>query len=223
MRAIVDYNAKAHAAKGSFVRRRVGFGAWPAILVIDMANAWTQAGTPYQCDDMETIVPGTRRLLDVGRAHGVPIIFTTMEYLDPVGPNSDAGLMQHKFESKFFPADSEAVAIDERLGVLPGEQVLAKKRASAFHGTYLSGYLRAAGVDTVLVTGVTASACVRNSCEDSMAEGFRTIAVRELIGDRVPGVTQYNLFDIDAKFGDVESLERTLDYVASLEPRQAAA
>jgi nicotinamidase-related amidase len=216
MRAVVDYNASLHRGKGSFMRRRLGFGARPGILVIDMANAWTKAGTPYQCDDMETIIPGTRQLLEAGRAKGIPIVFTTMAYVDPSGPNSDAGLMQHKFESTYFATGSEAVQIDERLGMRPDEQCIVKKHASAFHGTYLSGYLRAAGVDTLLVTGVTASACVRNSCEDAIAEGFRPIAVRELVGDRVPGVTYYNLFDIDAKFGDVESLTTVLEYLQAV-------
>jgi nicotinamidase-related amidase len=216
MRAVVDYNASVHLQKGSFMRRRLGFGARPAILVIDMANAWTRPGTPYYCDDMETIVPETSRLLDAGRAKGLPIVFTTMAYREPIGPNSDAGLMQHKFESRWFPLDGEAVQIDERLGMRSDEQYVIKKHASAFHGTPLSGFLRSAGVDTILVTGVTASACVRNSCEDAIADGFRPIAVRELISDRVPGATYYNLFDIDAKFGDVESLDTVLEYLQAL-------
>jgi hypothetical protein len=40
--------------------------------------------------------------------------------------------------------------------------------------------------------------------------------VREAVGDRVPGVVEWNLFDIQAKFGDVESLETTLGYVNGL-------
>jgi hypothetical protein len=57
MKAIVDYNSAVHAKKGSFKRRRIGFGARPGILVIDMANAWTRPGTPYHCDEMETPSP----------------------------------------------------------------------------------------------------------------------------------------------------------------------
>ncbi len=213
MRAVVDYNAALHKDKGSFHRRRLGFGSRPAILVIDLANAWTRPGTPYACDDMEVVIPGTRRLLDAGRPRGIPIVFTTMAFTDPTGPNSDAGLVQHKFESAFFRMDSIEVEIDERLEIRRNEQLIVKKRASAFHGTYLSGYLHSAGVDTLLVAGVTASACVRNTCEDALAEGFRAIAIRELISDRVPGATYYNLFDIDAKFGDVESLATVLAYL----------
>jgi N-carbamoylsarcosine amidase len=58
--------------------------------------------------------------------------------------------------------------------------------------------------------------CVRHTTEDAIAEGFRPIVVREAVGDRVPGVTEWNLFDIDAKFGDVESLARVLKYLGTI-------
>ena len=95
----------------------------------------------------------------------------------------------------------------------PGEQVIVKKRASAFHGTFLSGYLRSSGVDTVVVTGVTMSACVRNTVEDAIADGFRPIVVREAVGDRIAGAVEWNLFDVDAKFGDVEPLDAVLSHL----------
>jgi nicotinamidase-related amidase len=109
--------------------------------------------------------------------------------------------------------DQSLVAIDSRIGPLPGEQIIIKKQASAFHGTYLAGFLRAASVDTILVTGVTASACVRGTICDGLAEGFRPIAVKEAIGDRIPGAVLWNLFDIDAKFGDVETVDRCIQYL----------
>ena len=107
--------------------------------------------------------------------------------------------------------------IDDRLGPAPGELVIMKRRASGFHGTNLSSFLTAHGVDTVILTGVTMAGCVRHTCEDAIAEGFRPIVVREAVGDRVPGVVEWNLFDIDAKFGDVEPLERVVEYLAGIE------
>ena len=77
-------------------------------------------------------------------------------------------------------------------------------------------------MNTILVTGVTASACVRETICDGIADGFRTIAVKEAIGDRVPGAVLWNLFDIDAKFGDVEPLETVLDYLAMVTPADTA-
>ena len=49
-----------------------------------------------------------------------------------------------------------------------------------------------------------------------LADGFRPIAVKEAIGDRVPGAVLWNLFDIDAKFGDVETTERCLQYLEEI-------
>jgi nicotinamidase-related amidase len=118
----------------------------------------------------------------------------------------------HKIPVEVLQLGTEAVAIDDRIAPEAGEQVIVKKRASAFHGTYLSSYLKAHGVDTVIVTGVTMAGCVRHTVEDAIAEGFRPIVVREAVGDRAPGVVEWNLFDIDAKFGDVEPLERVLEY-----------
>jgi nicotinamidase-related amidase len=113
--------------------------------------------------------------------------------------------------------DKELWAIDSRIAPIAGEHTLLKKRASAFHGTTLGGLLRANGVDTILVTGVTATACVRTTICDGLADGFRTIAVRECIGDRVPGAVAWNLYDIDAKFADVHSVDDCVAYLNNVD------
>ena len=197
-------------------QRRVGFGQRPALVNIDLANAWTRPGNAFTCDGMDVIIPGVQRLLATGRAKGIPIAFTTTAYADVDGPNTDMGLWHHKIPVEVLRLGTDAVAIDERIAPEPGEHVIVKKRASAFHGTYLAGWLRAHGVDTVILTGVTMAGCVRHSCEDAIAEGFRPIVVRECVGDRVAGAVEWNLFDIDAKFGDVERLERVLEYLEGI-------
>jgi nicotinamidase-related amidase len=202
--------------QGRGFMRRVGFGERPALVNIDLANAWTRPGNPFTCDAMDVIIPGVQRLLAAARAIGIPVAFTTTAYAVTEGPNTDMGLWQHKIPVEVLQLGTDAVAIDERIAPEPGEQVIVKKRASAFHGTYLAGFLRAHGVDTVIVTGVTMAGCVRHTVEDAIAEGFRPIVVRECVGDRVAGAVEWNLFDIDAKFGDVEPLERVLDYLETL-------
>ena len=199
-------------------QRRVGFGARPALLHIDLGNAWTRPGHAFSCDGMDTIIPAVQALNEAGRAKGVPIVYTTTAYEDVEGPNSDMGLWVHKIPVEHLKVGTEPVQIDSRIAPEPGELVIVKKRASGFHGTNLSSYLNAHGVDTVIITGVTMAGCVRHSTEDAIADGFRPIVVREAVGDRVPGVVEWNLFDIDAKFGDVEPLERVLDYLAEIEP-----
>ena len=166
---------------------------------------------------MDVIIPTNQALLKVAREKQIPIVYTTTAYQDPKGPRSDTGLWHHKIPVETVLEGSEGARIDERISPQQGEMVIVKKRASAFHGTYLAGYLRAQRVDTVIITGVTMAGCVRHSTEDAIAEGFRPIVVREGVGDRVPGVVEWNLFDIDAKFGDVEPLEKVQNYLESIE------
>ena len=200
-------------------QRRIGFGQRPALINIDLANAWTRPGYAFSCDNMDVIIPAVQDLLAASRAKRIPIVYTTTAYNVTEGPNSDMGLWHKKIPAELLQLGSEDCQIDDRIAPEADEQVIVKKRASAFHGTYLAGFLRARQVDTVIITGVTMAGCVRHTTEDAIAEGFRPIVVREAVGDRVAGVVEWNLFDIDAKFGDVEPVETVLDYLDGLELR----
>lgn len=197
-------------------QRRIGFGTRPAIVNIDLANAWTRPGHAFTCVNCDEIIEATNKVLKPARELKIPIIFTTTAYAVTEGPNTDMGLWGRKIPCETLVVGSEVVEIDSRLAPRPDEHIIVKKRASAFHGTMLAGLLRAADVDTVIITGTTASACVRNTVEDAIAEGFRPIIPRETIGDRIAGAVEWNLFDIDAKFGDVESVETVVKYLEGL-------
>lgn len=209
-------NRAIYAERG--FQRRIGFGRKPALVVIDLANAWTRPGHAFSCAGMETIIPANQRLLDAFRARGLPVVFTTTAYDVTDGPNSDMGLWVEKIPLETLAVGSDAAAIDDRIAPRPGEIVLVKKKASAFHGTPLASHLASNGVDTIVVTGVTACACVRHTIEDGIADGFRPIAVREGIGDRIAGAVEWNLFDIDAKFGDVVGVDDVLAHLTRNEP-----
>ena len=160
-------------------QRRVGFGRKPALINVDLANAWTRPGYPFTCEGIDDrIIPATRQLIDACRANGHPVVYTTVCYQnpDPDDPRTDMGLWHKKIPIEIADQKNEDIwAIDSRIAPIDGEQVMIKKRASAFHGTYLAGWLRAAGVDTILVTGVTASACVRATVTDGLAVIVRRI------------------------------------------------
>jgi N-carbamoylsarcosine amidase len=221
-----DASTKIYQERG--FQRRIGFGKKPALISVDLANAWTRPGNPFTCDqdamDNE-IIPGMQRLLEACRANGHPVIHITTAYeiIDRDARFTDMGLWHCKIPVDVVSLkDKELWTIDSRISPIAGEHTLMKKRASAFHGTGLGGLLRAAGVDTILVTGVTATACVRTTICDGLADGFRTIAIRECIGDRVPGAVAWNLYDIDAKFADVESVDDCVAYLHAVNWRNAA-
>ena len=215
LRDVFAEDARRYRERGFM--RRVGFGKRPALVNIDLANAWTRPGHAFSCENMETIIPATQRLLEAARGKGIPVVYTTTAYDVTSGPNSDMGIWNRKIPVEELKIGSEAVAIDDRVAPAAGELVIVKKRASGFHGTNLSSFLTAHGVDTVILTGVTMAGCVRHSAEDAIAEGFAPIVVREAVGDRVAGVVEWNLFDIDAKFGDVESVDTVVQYLEGLE------
>jgi N-carbamoylsarcosine amidase len=209
------FAANADLYRNRGFQRRIGYGVRPALLVIDLANAWTRDGNPFTCEGMDEIILGTQRLLESFRARRLPVVYTTTAFDVVDGPATDMGVWGRKVPLDVLRTGSSEAAIDDRITPQPGEHVLVKKRASAFHGTHLSGLLKAANVDTVIIVGVTACCCVRNTTEDAVADGFRPIVVRECVGDRIIGAVEWNLFDIDAKFGDVEPLEDVLRYLRS--------
>ena len=81
-------------------QRRIGYGTRPALLVIDMANAWTRPGYPFTCDNMEEIIPANRALLAAAREKRIPVVFTSTAYRNPAGPHPDTGLWHLKIPTE---------------------------------------------------------------------------------------------------------------------------
>ncbi len=198
---------------------RVARGSRPAVLVVDFSRGFTDPECALG-SDLSAEVEATRRLLDAARARELPVVFTTIGFEPHL---KDAGLWVQK-----VPALAELqlggrwVEIDPRLDPQPGETVVVKKGASAFFGTNLVAVLTALRVDTVILCGATTSGCIRATAIDLLQYGFPTLVPRECVGDRAQAPHEANLFDIQAKYADVVSLEEALDYVDSLSARETA-
>ncbi|MCZ7573096.1 MAG: isochorismatase family protein [Ardenticatenaceae bacterium] len=192
--------------------RRVGFGERPVVLVVDFIRGFTDPACPLG-GDLTDEVGAARQVLDAARTAGIPVIFTAIVYDDPQA--RDAGLWLKKVPSlSWLGRGSAWVAVDERLERRLDERVIEKKFASAFAGTDLASYLTSLGRDTIILVGCTTSGCIRASAIDGLQHGFRVIVAREAVGDRAAGPHQANLFDIDAKYGDVVALDTVLQYLA---------
>ena len=93
------------------------------------------------------------------------------------------------------------------------ELVVSKQYASAFFGTSLASTLTAKGIDTLVITGVTTSGCIRASCVDALSHGFIPIVVRDAWGDRHEAPHESNLFDMQAKYAEVWNEEAVCNYL----------
>ena len=192
---------------------RSGYGTRPALLVVDFINGFTDSGTGLG-GDFGAELAVTAKLLAEFRARALPVFFTTVAYEPHL---RDAGQFVEKIPAlSILIKGSEWVKVDDRIRPRPAERVVLKKYASAFFDTRLDMELRGLGVDTVVMAGCTTSGCIRASAVDSMQHGFHTVVVRDAVGDRAETPHEVNLFDIDAKYGDVVSSGEVLGYLRGL-------
>jgi nicotinamidase-related amidase len=191
---------------------RFGFGARPALVVIDMAYGWTDPAYAGGSARLDGAIAAIQQLLSAARARGIPIIYTTSPYHDKAQFKSAAD-----FSPKFRKWDRRACEIDERVRPVAGEYIIHKEHASAFAGTPLVGHLLGRHVDTLLITGCSTSACVRATATDAKANELKPIVIREGVQDRSEIAHEWTLFDIQARFADVVSLEETLTYLQKLD------
>lgn len=181
---------------------RIGFGERPALLVIDFMQGYTTEGAPLYAPGVVSAVAETVELLDAARRHGVPVVHTNIRYHP--GHFADGGMWVRKAPvMKDMVEGNPLAAFCPEVTPRENEVVISKQYASAFFGTSLAPMLHAMGVDTVVLTGCSTSGCIRASAVDAVQHGFRTIVVRECVGDRHDGPHEANLFDIDSKYGDV--------------------
>ena len=200
-----DYERKGFAS-------RAGFGRKPALLVIDFINGFTDPGTGLG-GDFTSEIEATVRLQAAFRGFGLPVAYTTVAYHPDL---SDGGTFVKKVPALgLLVRGTVWTEVDARLRPEPGEIVAEKQFASAFFGTDLDPRLKAFGVDTLVLTGCTTSGCVRASAIDSMQYGYHTIVARDAVGDRAAGPHEANLFDIDAKYGDVVDSGEVLAWLES--------
>ncbi|CUU60317.1 Nicotinamidase-related amidase [Parafrankia irregularis] len=187
---------------------RVGWGEAPAVVVVDLIRGFTDPASPLG-GDLGDVVEATGVLVATARRVGVPVYWAEVAYAPDM---SDAGVWPRKISAqRLLVEGGEWTGLDTRLTRRPGEPRVVKKHASAFLGTDLADRLRRDGVDTILVAGCTTSGCVRATVVDGCGLGFRPIVVREAVGDRSALVHEVSLFDLDAKYGDVEDLAGVLD------------
>jgi len=103
-------------------------------------------------------------------------------------------------------------------GLVPhdDELVIPKQYPSAFFATSLASTLTAMGVDSVFLTGLSTSGCVRASCVDAMSHGFKTAVIADACGDRHAAPHEANLFDMNAKYADVVSEAEAIAFLQTL-------
>jgi maleamate amidohydrolase len=196
-------------------RARLGFGERPAVIVVDVCEAYLDPTSPLYAA-VEDVVEAVGRVVDAARLAAIPVIFTRVVY-QPGG--ADGGIFYRKVPSlKIFEAGSPAGEFPDRVRPRDGDVVVLKQYPSAFFGTSLAATLTAKAVDTTIITGLTTSGCVRATALDAMQSGFIPIVVRDAVGDRDERPHEASLFDLDNKYADVVDIDEVLRFLSGRVP-----
>lgn len=207
--------------------KRQGYGERPAVIVVDVNyNFVGEAPEPI----LESIkkyrnscgeegwhgVYHIQRLLEAARAKGIPIIYSSAP---PRQKSLDVGRWAGKNsrnDEDFGDKANDGNDIVREIAPKPGDVVILKDKPSVFFGTPLVSYLTELKVDTLLVAGTTTSGCVRATVVDGFSYNYKVAVVEECVFDRGQASHEINLFDMQAKYADVVSLEDAVSYLAEL-------
>ncbi len=192
---------------------RVGFGMRPALILIDFCQGYFDPA----CDlyaGVEGALASALRIRAAAHAAGLPVVLTNVVY--QAGGRDGGRFFEKAGPLRNFVRGNPMGAWPTGLEPRGDELVVSKQYPSAFFATPLASTLTALGVDSVLLTGLTTSGCVRATCVDAMSHGFRTSVVAEACGDRHPAPHEANLFDMNAKYADVVSEAETIAFLETL-------
>ncbi|MFZ4690572.1 MAG: isochorismatase family protein [Polymorphobacter sp.] len=188
-------------------------GNRPVLLLIDFARAYFDLDSPLYAG-VEAARASAARLHSAARAAGVPCVFTRVEYS---ADGHEGGVFYKKIAAlRCFERGNPMGDFTPELTPLIGDETVTKHYPSAFFGTGLAEHLHARGIDTILITGLSTSGCVRASAVDALCHGFVPLVVVDAVGDRDAKVQAANLFDLGAKTAELVSEAQALAYLAGL-------
>jgi nicotinamidase-related amidase len=169
-----------------------------AILALDLLTDFDFPDGPAVRRALSARAAALRRLLQRARRARIPVIYTN----DNLGGwrSDSAALMAHCTQPELPGA-----ALVESLLPGPDDSIVLKPRHSAFYGTPLEPLLDDHGVDTLILTGISAESCVWMTACDAHTRGFGLVipadtlagssnksvrlaitSLREVLGARVP-------------------------------------
>jgi ureidoacrylate peracid hydrolase len=179
-----------------------------ALLVIDMQRGFLDPGAALEVPEGRQIIPNVRRLIDVCRRRGVPVVFSQFVYStsvpclrgDPFGiehlPADEGGPSGFGYASRnclIGPASEDgpnSVDVVAELAQLPNELVVRGHTYDKFYGTPLDLALRSQDVRYLLITGVVTDVCVNATLISAASRNYRVTAVTDGVATLWPELQQ---------------------------------
>jgi ureidoacrylate peracid hydrolase len=160
------------------------------LLLVDLQRSFLErdgavAAQGLEIEAMREAARTCGRLAGAARERGIPVIWTRMMFRPDY---EDGGVLTHELRPNLarigaLRKGSEDADIVPWAGYQADELIIDKPRFSALYGTPLEVRLRAAGVDNVVVAGITTSMCVETTVRDLGQRDWRTFVAGDACGD----------------------------------------
>jgi maleamate amidohydrolase len=216
---IPDADIASFAGGHGTIERPLRVGERPALLIVDMTYNFVDSRYPTGWSPTgEPAVAANAQLLRHARMSGTPVIFSKM-FEDPEheATAGEGGRWKPSQSAAADPTLPPGDVIVPDLDPQRGELVLAKGfKPSAFFGTTLASWLIYEHVDTLIITGMSTSGCVRATALDAFQYNFHVVVPHEACADRSQISHQVTLFDLHMKYADVAPVRQVCDYLDGL-------
>jgi maleamate amidohydrolase len=191
-----------------------------------MTRAYAHEGYPVSCTQTggREATNANVVILEAARRAGIPVFFTRRLEIGPAMRLAELGWKRRRhWQLHTTPAGlPDANVIADELAPLDDEIVVPKPKPSAFFGTALDSYLTYHSVDTLIVTGMVTSGCVRATVIDAYMRHYYVIVPYETVADYSIFQHRTSLLDMHMKYADVVPLQEVLHHLEALEASRAA-
>jgi len=208
-----------------------------ALLVVDVQRFFSAPDSPF-AQIFEKLVPGATggyfgrvestvlpnigRLQECFRARGLPVIFCCFGSF--LGDGRDLpqwlkdfdhlglGLLGRRINPAVNDSDWQ---VDGRVAPRPGERVLNKNTSGPLNSTKLDQVLHNAGINSLVVCGLTTAVCVTQTARELADRGFRVLVAEDACTEMSEEMHRMALFNFSFVFGRVRSTGEVVELIGA--------
>jgi nicotinamidase-related amidase len=155
------------------------------------------------------VVENSKKLAEVFRAHGAPVVYVHVDLNDfmklPVDQPPNLG-------DKPLPAAASEIA--PSAGFQHGDILVTKRHWGAFAGTDLEQQLKSRGIDTVVLTGISTNAGVESTARQGTGLGFAFVLVEDACSSQNAEHHRFAFENIFPRLTRVRSTDEVLTSLA---------
>ena len=186
-----------------------------ALVIIDMQRDFVEPGgfgetLGNDVSLLQSVVPPLKKVLATAREIGMTVIHTREGHVPDLSDCPPAKLTRGEPSLRIGdPGPKGRILIRgeyghdiiDDLAPVAGELVIDKPGKGSFHGTTFGDELKARGITSLIVTGVTTEVCVHTTVREANDRGYECLVLSDCTGSYFPEFQKAGLAMIAAQGG----------------------